>query len=134
VSIRELSLIVDWIRGEYYLPEDEHPVLPHKEEVAKAAVTAARLDLDARPRIVGALPLAAETNTAKAERLFTRSCAACHSHVAGGEGIKSRSSSAPPARPLAEWLADCSIRKGSGDQYFGRRAIARRNGILVREI
>ncbi len=123
VSIRELSLIVDWLRGEYYLPEDEHPVLPHNEEVARATVIAARPDIDARPQIVGAPKPAAETNTAKAERLFTRNCAACHSHVAGGEGIKARSPSAPNLHGFAsrEWLAGLlDAGKVSGDQYFGK--------------
>jgi quinol-cytochrome oxidoreductase complex cytochrome b subunit/mono/diheme cytochrome c family protein len=122
-SIRELSLIVDWLRGEYYLPEDEQPVLPHKEEVAKAAVTAARPDLDARPRIVGAPQPAPDTNTAKAERLFARNCAACHSHAAGGEGIKARSPSAPNLHGFAsrDWLAGLlDPEKVSGDQYFGK--------------
>lgn len=35
VSVRELSLIVDWLRGDYYLDEDGHRVLPHDEETAR---------------------------------------------------------------------------------------------------
>lgn len=123
VSIRELSLIVDWIRGEYYLPEDERPVLPHKEEFAKAAVTASRLDVNARRQIVGALPPPAETNSAKAERLFASNCAACHSNSSGGEGIKARSPSAPNLHGFAsrEWLAGLlDPAKVNGDQYFGK--------------
>jgi mono/diheme cytochrome c family protein len=123
VSIRELSLIVDWIRGEYYLPDDEHPVLPHKEEVAKATVTAARADFDARTQIVGAPKPAAETNTARAERLFARNCVACHSNTSGGEGIKARSPSAPNLHGFAsrEWLAGLlDPAKVGGDHYFGR--------------
>ena len=123
VSIRELSLIVDWLRGEYYLPDDEQPVLPHKEEVARATVIAARPDFDARPKIVGAPEPVAETNSAKAERLFRQNCAACHSHSAGGEGIKSRSSSAPNLHGFAsrEWLAGLlDPAKVAGDQYFGK--------------
>jgi ubiquinol-cytochrome c reductase cytochrome b subunit len=123
VSIRELSLIVDWIRGEYYLPDDEQPVLPHREEFAKATVTAARIDLDARTRIVGAPKPATETNTAKAERLFARNCAACHSNASGGEGIKARNPSAPNLHGFAsrEWLAGLlDPAKVNGDQFFGK--------------
>jgi quinol-cytochrome oxidoreductase complex cytochrome b subunit/mono/diheme cytochrome c family protein len=123
VSIRELSLIVDWLRGEYYLPEDEHPVLPHKEEVARATVTAARPDVDAKPKIVGAPEPKSESNTAKAQRLFARNCAACHSESSGGEGIRSRHPSAPNLHGFAsrEWLAGLlDPAKIGSDQYFGK--------------
>ena len=122
-SIRELSLIVDWLRGEYYLADDEQPVLPHKEEFAKAAVTAARPELDDRSQIVGAPKPAAETNTAKAERLFTRNCSACHDHKSGGEGIRARQPSAPNLHGFAsrDWLAGLlDPAKVSGDMYFGK--------------
>jgi mono/diheme cytochrome c family protein len=122
-SIRELSLIVDWMRGEYYQVEDEQPVLPHKEEVARATLAAARPDPDARPLIVGAPQPDPETNTAKAERLFARNCAACHSHASGGEGIKARSPSAPNLHGFAsrEWLTGLlDPAKIAGDQYFGK--------------
>jgi ubiquinol-cytochrome c reductase cytochrome b subunit len=42
VSVRELSLIVDWIRGDYYLNEDGHRILPHDEETARRVVEDAR--------------------------------------------------------------------------------------------
>lgn len=42
VSARELSLIVDWIRGDYYLDEDGHRVLPHDEETARRTMEASR--------------------------------------------------------------------------------------------
>jgi ubiquinol-cytochrome c reductase cytochrome b subunit len=42
VSVRELSLIVDWLRGDYYLDEDGHRVLPHNEETARRTVENAR--------------------------------------------------------------------------------------------
>ena len=123
VSIREISLIVDWLRGEYYLPEDEHPVLPHKEEFARAAVTAARPDLDAKPQIVGAAPPGEEKPTAKAERLFAQNCATCHSQSSGGEGIRARSPSAPNLHGFAsrDWIAGLlDPAKVSSDQYFGK--------------
>jgi len=42
VSVRELSLIVDWLRGDYYLDEDGHRVLPHDEETARRTVEDSR--------------------------------------------------------------------------------------------
>jgi mono/diheme cytochrome c family protein len=54
VNVRELSLIVDWIRGDYYDPKDERPVLPHTEEFARRTVEFSRL-LELPPRaVVGA--------------------------------------------------------------------------------
>ena len=123
VSIRELSLIVDWLRGEYYMPEDEHPVLPHREEFAKATVTAARPEYATRSQIVGAPKPLPETATIKAERLFRDNCATCHSHAAGGEGIKSRSPSAPNLHGFGsrDWLAGLlDPAKIDGDLYFGK--------------
>src|SRR5207253_6201974 len=32
VSIRELSLVIDWLRGQYYRADDKAPVLPHAED------------------------------------------------------------------------------------------------------
>jgi len=123
VSIRELSLIVDWLRGDYYLPEDEHPVLPHREEVARATVATARPDVDAKPKIVGAADPAPEMNSAKAQRLFARNCAACHSESSGSEGIRARVPSAPNLHGFAsrEWLAGLlDPAKIGSDQYFGQ--------------
>ena len=42
VSVRELSLIVDWLRGDYYDPADEQPVLPHSLAAAQEATILAR--------------------------------------------------------------------------------------------
>jgi len=42
VSAREISLIVDWLRGDYYRDEDGHRVLPHDEETARRTVEDAR--------------------------------------------------------------------------------------------
>lgn len=122
VSVREISLIIDWLRGDYYDPTDEYPVLPHKEEIARTTVIAARPDPEARPQIVGAPQPPAETQTAKAERLFARNCAACHSHSAGAEGIRARNPSAPNLHGFAsrEWLAGLlDPDKIATDQYFG---------------
>ena len=44
VSVRELSLIVDWLRGQYYVAESKTPILPHTEQQANEAVQLARVD------------------------------------------------------------------------------------------
>ena len=38
LSVRELSLIVDWLRGDYYRARRQSPVLPHDEDAAEQAV------------------------------------------------------------------------------------------------
>ena len=53
LSVRELSLIVDWLRGDYYNPEDKQPVLPHDQDAAERSVALAR-----RLRIRGSRSLA----------------------------------------------------------------------------
>jgi len=123
VSIRELSLIVDWLRGDYYLAEDPQPVLPHTQEVARATVTAARPDLGSRLQLVGAPKPPAETNLPKAERLFKENCAACHSRASSNDGIVARDPSAPNLQGFAsrEWLAGLlDPEKVKSDQYFGK--------------
>jgi ubiquinol-cytochrome c reductase cytochrome b subunit len=52
VSVRELSLIVDWLRGDYYLDEDGHRVLPHDEETARRVVEDARRLTLPKPKII----------------------------------------------------------------------------------
>jgi ubiquinol-cytochrome c reductase cytochrome b subunit len=42
LSVREISLIADWLRGEYYRPADAKPVLPHDEEFARLTVRQSR--------------------------------------------------------------------------------------------
>src|SRR5262249_27455562 len=54
LSIREISLIVDWLRGDYYKPDDQQPVLPHDEEMARETVVLARTTANPRTSIVGA--------------------------------------------------------------------------------
>jgi ubiquinol-cytochrome c reductase cytochrome b subunit len=56
VSVRELSLIVDWLRGDYYLDEDGHRVLPHDEETARRTVgDSRRLELP-KPTVITPKP------------------------------------------------------------------------------
>jgi ubiquinol-cytochrome c reductase cytochrome b subunit len=56
VSDRELSLIVDWIRGDYYLNEDGHRVLPHDEETARRTVEASRRLKLPSPQVIKSPP------------------------------------------------------------------------------
>jgi quinol-cytochrome oxidoreductase complex cytochrome b subunit/mono/diheme cytochrome c family protein len=53
VSVRELSLIVDWLRGEYYRATDESPVLPHDEETARRTVIESRMLSIPKRKIIG---------------------------------------------------------------------------------
>ncbi|MFM7845698.1 MAG: hypothetical protein ACKPEY_15915, partial [Planctomycetota bacterium] len=47
LSVREISLLADWLRGEYYRPADAKPVLPHDEEFARLTVRQSRGGLPA---------------------------------------------------------------------------------------
>jgi ubiquinol-cytochrome c reductase cytochrome b subunit len=108
VSIRELSLIVDWLRGQYYVADSKTPILPHTEHEAEQAVALSRTIGNPWTQVVGAPPPAAESNLQKAERLFTQNCAACHSHTdESGRGIASANPSAPNLHGFGSraWLA-----------------------------
>lgn len=123
LSLREISLIVDWMRGEYYESSDKEPVLPHTEEVARQTTFAARTTTPPRPVVVGAAPKA-ESSVAKAERIFRENCGACHSHLdANGRGLAALSPSAPNLFGFGSrtWLAGLlDPQKIAGDEYFGR--------------
>jgi ubiquinol-cytochrome c reductase cytochrome b subunit len=119
VSVRELSLIVDWLRDEYYIEGDERPVLPHTPEYAEEAVLLARTIAEPRAAIVGAPLAKPETQLAKADRLFAQNCAICHGPLAGG------SPAARTAPHLAgfgsrEWvLGILDAEKVAGPDYYG---------------
>jgi ubiquinol-cytochrome c reductase cytochrome b subunit len=123
VSVRELSLIVDWLRGQYYLPEDEQPVLPHSPEAANEIVQLARTVSEPRAAIVGASAVQPLSPTKRAERLFADNCAACHSHAdASGRGIVAKTASAPNllgfgSRAWAAGILDAG--KVAGPDFFG---------------
>lgn len=87
-SLRELSLIVDWLRGEYYRADDKLPFASHDEDAAERAVSLARTVDGPYLPIVGAAPLPPETDRQLAERLFANNCASCHSFspLATGQG------------------------------------------------
>ena len=117
VSVRELSLIVDWIRGDYYRASDETPVLPHDPEDAHKAVALARV-------LPPGMSVAADAGeSAQAERLFRLNCAGCHAHVdAFGRGIASTNLSAPNLYGFAsrKWLAGLlDPTQIGGPNYFG---------------
>ena len=126
VSPRELSLIVDWIRGDYFTPNDQRPVLAHTEEQARQAARSALTPSEPTIGIVGAPEPEAETPLAKAERLFRKNCTACHSHTnTSGVGIAAQHPSAPNLFGFAsrEWLSGIlDPEQVSGEQYFGNTA------------
>ena len=74
LSVREISLVVDWLRGDYYRADDERPVLPHDEETAEKTVALARTVDNPWTAVVGAPPAAPESELRKAERLFASNC------------------------------------------------------------
>ncbi|HUE71378.1 MAG TPA: cytochrome b N-terminal domain-containing protein [Pirellulaceae bacterium] len=123
VSVRELSLIVDWLRGDYFRADDERPVLPHTEDEARLAVRASRTVAEPRTAVVGGLP---PTEGQRAEELFARNCSACHSHAdSGGRGIVAKNPTAPNLHGFASraWLAGLfDPEQIAGDNYFGKTA------------
>ncbi len=123
VSIRELSLIVDWLRGEYYQASDQRPVLAHLAEEAEQVVRNARTISEPRTAPIGA---ARPTNRERAEFVFARNCSACHSHAdANGRGIVARNSTAPNLYGFASrpWLAGLlDPAQVAGEKYFGKTA------------
>jgi mono/diheme cytochrome c family protein len=124
VSIRELSLIVDWLRGQYYKADAKSPILPHTEQDAADAVQLARVTGDPHTKLVGAPAAATETKLQRAERLFAQNCAACHNHTDDqGRGIAAKNPSAPNlfgfgSRPWLTGVLDPA--QTAGDKYFGK--------------
>jgi ubiquinol-cytochrome c reductase cytochrome b subunit len=123
VSVRELSLIVDWLRGQYYVADSERPILPHTVDQAEQAVRQARTTAGSHRPVVGAPQPDPETELARAERLFRQNCAACHSHSnEHGVRIAAADPSAPNLHGFGSraWLAGLfDPEKIVSDQYFG---------------
>jgi quinol-cytochrome oxidoreductase complex cytochrome b subunit/mono/diheme cytochrome c family protein len=123
VSVRELSLIVDWLRGDYYDSGDEKPVLAHTPETASETVLLARTVEEPRVALVGAPTAAPESALAQAERLFRQNCAACHSHADGaGHGVVANDASAPNLFGFGsrEWaLGILDAEKVAGPNFLG---------------
>jgi ubiquinol-cytochrome c reductase cytochrome b subunit len=123
LRVRELSLIVDWLRGEYYVAGDKSPAPPHSEPEALLAVRRARTVAEpARALVGGPKP----TRRQRAEALFVRNCSACHSHVdENGRGIHARNLTAPNLYGFASrtWLAGLlDPDRIAGERYFGKTA------------
>lgn len=122
VSVRELSLIVDWLRGEYYVATADRPRLPHAPSVAEQTVRLARSE---GPRgVIGQPPAPPPSPGEEARRLFVAYCAACHSWTdPGGAGIAARQPSAPNLYGFGSrsWLAGLlDPQRIASDAYFGQ--------------
>ncbi len=126
VSIRELSLIVAWLRGDYYKTDDKQPRLPPTEEYAKRVVRESMTGEDPPElKIVGApKQIQAPTLTEQAAALFSANCSQCHNHTdAAGSGIVSKQPSAPNLHGFGSrpWLAGLfDPQQIVGDKYFGK--------------
>jgi ubiquinol-cytochrome c reductase cytochrome b subunit len=122
VSVRELSLIVDWLRGDYYVAGAERPRLPHAPQVAEHTVRLARAT-GPRP-IVGQPPPDPLPPAEQARQIFTTYCAACHPWTdPAGAGIAARQPSAPNLYGFGsrQWLAGLlDPQKVASDSYFGQ--------------
>jgi ubiquinol-cytochrome c reductase cytochrome b subunit len=133
VSVRELSLIVDWLRGQYYRSADLFPILPHNEDDAEHAAALARTTANPWTNVVGAPPAMPATNDQKAERLFANNCAACHgprtrsvSEATLTRSVSEESMASSSAPNLSgfgsrQWLAGLLDPKQiESDRYFGQ--------------
>jgi mono/diheme cytochrome c family protein len=124
LSVREISLIVDWLRGDYYRPDEKQPVLPHDEAEAEQAVLLARTISNPWTEIIGAGRKEPQTERQKAERLFAANCRVCHGTLArsASEG-NSASTSAPSLAGFGsrEWLTGLlDAEQIKSDRYFGQ--------------
>jgi ubiquinol-cytochrome c reductase cytochrome b subunit len=123
VSTRELSLIVDWLRKQYFDPKAKSPILPHTEANAADAVQLARVTSNPHTQLVGAKPAPAESQQERAEQLFAQNCAACHSYTDdSGRGIAARQPSAPNLFGFGsrQWLTGLlDPAQAGGEKYFG---------------
>jgi mono/diheme cytochrome c family protein len=124
LSVRQISLIVDWLRGQYYREGDAAPILPHDEHAAAHSVSLARTTTDPWREIVGAPAKPPENESQKAQRLFVANCAGCHSRTdEHGQGIEVARPSAPNLYGFGsrQWLAGLmDPQRIKGDDYFGQ--------------
>lgn len=129
LSVREISLIVDWLRGQYYRADDKQPILPHTAVEAQEAALLARAAADAQRPVIGAAPKPPETEGQRARRLFAANCAACHNRTdEHGVGIAAAQPSAPNLFGFGsrQWLAGLlDPEKISSDAYFGQTSHAK---------
>jgi ubiquinol-cytochrome c reductase cytochrome b subunit len=106
VSVRELSLIVDWLRGQYFRADDEWPILPHDQAMAEKSVVLARITGNPRTMVVGAATDRPDSELYQAQRLFATNCAGCHGGKDEGGGMKDVTRWAPDLTGFGsrEWL------------------------------
>jgi len=133
LSVRELSLIVDWLREDYYDPANDSLQTPHTNSAAIAAVQASRsLTLDA-PQLVGVTVSEEEQLATKAERMFRTNCAGCHTMLdENGAGIQSGNPTAPNLHGFGsrKWLAGfLDAEQIVSPKYFGNTH--HKNGDMV---
>jgi ubiquinol-cytochrome c reductase cytochrome b subunit len=123
LSIREISLIVDWLRSDYYRPEDEQPVLPHGEETAKETVAMARTTGNPWTLIVGAAKEKPESELQRARRLFAANCSVCHGSLARSASEDDEAATSAPSLAgfgSREWLTRLLDPKEiKSARYFG---------------
>jgi ubiquinol-cytochrome c reductase cytochrome b subunit len=118
----EVATLADWLRRDFYRPEDDRPVDSSSPQQAMAAATVALSSVERLPRVEDfADPQAGEV--ARAEALFERNCSACHAFTdAAGQGIAAKVVSAPNLHGFASraWLADFfDPEKMKGARFFG---------------
>jgi ubiquinol-cytochrome c reductase cytochrome b subunit len=124
VSVRELSLIVAWLRGDYYKTEDKQPRLPPTEEFARRVVRDSMLGEEPRELAVVGVERPKATKLDRARELFVSNCSQCHSHSdATGSGIVAKNPTAPNLHAYGsrQWLTGLLDAKQIGsDRYFGK--------------
>jgi quinol-cytochrome oxidoreductase complex cytochrome b subunit/mono/diheme cytochrome c family protein len=120
VSVRELSLIIAWLRGEYYDPTSPQPQLPPSEELARQTVRSSRSEANQSLELVGG---AKPSLTEQTQQLFVQNCSQCHSHAdATGHGVLAKHPTAPNLYGFGsrEWLAGLlDPKRIVGPEYFG---------------
>lgn len=123
LGVREISLIVDLLRGDYYRPTDKEPVLPHDEETAKETVALARTTANPWRSIVGGPKPEPETELHRANRLFATNCSVCHGALAGMSAPGDATSASAPSLAAfgsREWLTGLLDPKQiKSARYFG---------------
>jgi len=122
-SFTEISIIVDWLRDEYYDPERELHRLPHNAEEAIVAVNTARAVTVEPPKLVGLVADDERDQNVRARKLFTANCSGCHSWVDDrGHGIVAKQPTAPNLRDYGSraWLRGLlSPDEIVGPKFFG---------------
>jgi quinol-cytochrome oxidoreductase complex cytochrome b subunit/mono/diheme cytochrome c family protein len=127
VSVREISLVVDWLRRDYYRKDDKQPRLPHSEQQAEETVRLARAtQASILPKVAGEELSEQQKELQRAAHLFALNCASCHTHLdKNGQGIQSKKQSAPNLHGFASrpWLKGfLNPEHYKSVEYFGNTA------------